>query len=327
MSLGSLSVIVPCKNEEKYIARCVNRLLQQKQAGREIEIVVVDNGSTDSTQEILKAYDGQIDCHSRPNVTISEVRNCGAYLARGEWLAFVDGDVEVDSRWGEQIEAVISGLIEAGCDTHSVVIGSTCGIPQCATWVETAWFNQLIERDSNSKRYVNSGHLIVHRDLFRRVGGFDPLYKTGEDVKFCEDVGRLGGSVVKDGSIKVVHHGYPKTLWQFFRRERWHGMSMQRHLLTPWRSKDLSFVIYIISALVLVGIPSGLQWGLGAGILGSVALILGPIVILSYKRSRRDVRGTGKLALLFTVYSAARFVALGDMLRLGRGSVSRFKDR
>lgn len=88
-----ISVIVPAYNVEKYIADCLESITTQSY--RDIEIIVVNDGSTDSTLEIINrhaAADPRIRVISQPNGGLSAARNVGLDAANGEWIAFVDGD-------------------------------------------------------------------------------------------------------------------------------------------------------------------------------------------------------------------------------------------
>ena len=91
--MTKVSVIIPAFNEEKYIKKCIDSILNQTL--KDIEIVLVDDGSTDKTYEIMKYYDNNYD-----NVTaiqmnhggVGKARNKGISLARGEYIKFVDSD-------------------------------------------------------------------------------------------------------------------------------------------------------------------------------------------------------------------------------------------
>lgn len=94
-----ISIIVPAYNLEKYIARTINSILQQTY--KEIEIIVVDDGSTDNTwpiiEELASNY-SQISAIHTSNRGVTSARITGVKAARGEWIGFVDGDdiIEVD---------------------------------------------------------------------------------------------------------------------------------------------------------------------------------------------------------------------------------------
>ena len=110
MSEPKVSVIVPVYNCEKYIERCMDSLINQTLA--DIEIIVIDDESKDTTFEILKEYekkDKRIKLMTKKNSGVSSSRNKGIEIATGKYIAFVDGDdwvdVEMyDKMWRRAIE-------------------------------------------------------------------------------------------------------------------------------------------------------------------------------------------------------------------------------
>ncbi|MGI9823140.1 glycosyltransferase family 2 protein [Agromyces sp. Marseille-Q5079] len=92
-----LSVVVPAHNVDRYLVECLASLARQNY--REIEVLVLDDGSTDSTLKIARRaarWDRRFRVHSWPNIGLGASRNRGEGLARGEFLAFLDGDDVVD---------------------------------------------------------------------------------------------------------------------------------------------------------------------------------------------------------------------------------------
>ncbi len=88
-----VSIIVPVYNGEKSIERCLRSI--QNQSYSNIEIIVVDDGSTDHTQKIIKKYeasDCRFHCIKKPNSGVSDSRNAGMMAAKGKYFQFVDGD-------------------------------------------------------------------------------------------------------------------------------------------------------------------------------------------------------------------------------------------
>jgi glycosyltransferase involved in cell wall biosynthesis len=91
-----VSVIIPTYNRAKYIAEAVQSVLDQKEPGCEIEVIVVDDGSTDNTQEVLAEFGDRIIYERTTNSGRPAVpRNIGIGLAKGELIAFQDSD----DRW------------------------------------------------------------------------------------------------------------------------------------------------------------------------------------------------------------------------------------
>lgn len=86
-----ISIIVPIYNAEKYLEKCLDSLVNQSK--KEIEIILVNDGSTDGSEEIIKKYDDErIKYFKNPNSGIGKTRNFGIKKATGKYLMFVDSD-------------------------------------------------------------------------------------------------------------------------------------------------------------------------------------------------------------------------------------------
>lgn len=88
-----LSIIIPCYNSECYIERCLNSLINQKY--KNVEIIVVDDGSTDSSGQIIRNIaknDNRIRYIHKDNTGVSDTRNVGLQIATGGFITFVDSD-------------------------------------------------------------------------------------------------------------------------------------------------------------------------------------------------------------------------------------------
>lgn len=92
-----ISIVVPVYNVEKYLPECLDSLVNQTY--RDIEIICVNDGSTDNSPSILEEYarkDSRIKIISQENRGLSEARNCGIEHINGEWTMFVDSDDRID---------------------------------------------------------------------------------------------------------------------------------------------------------------------------------------------------------------------------------------
>lgn len=99
-----VSIIVPAYNVEKYIEKCLKSLLQQTL--KEIEIIVINDGSTDNTSSIISTFanaDSRIRVINQENQKQGAARNRGIEIAKGEHIGFVDSDDEVDSNYCEAL--------------------------------------------------------------------------------------------------------------------------------------------------------------------------------------------------------------------------------
>ena len=112
-----ISVIVPIYNVEKYVGECVDSIINQSY--KNLEIILVDDGSTDNSGKICDCYaekDCRIKVVHRENGGLSEARNSGLDLAKGEYLTFVDSD---DVILGDCIEMLYNLLINKGADVSA----------------------------------------------------------------------------------------------------------------------------------------------------------------------------------------------------------------
>lgn len=115
-----ISIIVPVYNIEKYIEKCIKSILRQ--SFKEIEVVLVDDGSTDGSLEICLKYsrlDKRVRVITKKNGGLSSARNEGIKKSKGEYIAFIDGDDFVHPQYIEKLYNTISGF-----DTDI----SVCGI-------------------------------------------------------------------------------------------------------------------------------------------------------------------------------------------------------
>ena len=104
MAKPKVSIIVPVYNVEKYLERCLDSLVMQTL--KDTEIIVVNDGSTDSSSEIIKKYEEKyenIKSYSKKNGGLSDARNYGLKYVTGEYVAFLDSDDYVDKTLYEKM--------------------------------------------------------------------------------------------------------------------------------------------------------------------------------------------------------------------------------
>ncbi len=286
-----VSVIIPTYNEERYIAGCLESLAKLDYPSDRYEVIVVDNGSTDATLRVCEGYAPRIIV--RPDLNVSGLRNCGARNARGDVYAFIDADCTADVEW---LRKGVESLAQEPC-----VTGSWYRASPGATWVERAWCAQ-VDEGRKEVSHINAGNLIVPSDLFRKVGGFKESLKTGEDYEFCMRA-RSVGKIVADDSIRVVHHGNPKTVATFFRREIWHGLgafgSIGLKALDKPLIGTLSFLV--LSALQVFAFMHLLLGGSPRTLLNFTLVLVFLLVFTVFYR-RRYIRNPGMAFQLFVLY-------------------------
>ena len=109
-----ISVIVPVYNTEKYIKKCLDSLINQTM--KNIEIIVVNDGSNDHSEEIIKDYENKypemVKYYKKENGGLSSARNYGLEKAKGEYIAFVDSDDYIDKELFSKLDEYIDKNID-----------------------------------------------------------------------------------------------------------------------------------------------------------------------------------------------------------------------
>lgn len=295
METKMLTIMIPCLNERLHLERTLRSLIiNMKLSKYPYDILVIDNGSTDGSQQIAKNMG--VNTIVKLNCSISELRNLGARSSLSPFLAFIDADVEITAAWTQ----AITSFIIMTCPTDLIITGATYLRPPNASILENHWFNGKEFRES----HINGGNLITTRYLFDKIGGFDPSLPTGEDWDFCSRAEMSGATIRVDHRFKVYHHGFPKNALSFFRREVWHGQGDFLSLKSFRKSKPAVLAIangvFLIASLlsfILANSPNLIF----AYLLGLAALTL----TISLRRSIRLWQVPGN-ALLASIYLYAR---------------------
>jgi glycosyltransferase involved in cell wall biosynthesis len=159
------SVIITTFNRVHVLSRAVNSVLSQQ--GPDVELIVVDDGSTDETPSLLAGpTDPRIVVERRPNGGLSAARNTGIARASGDWTVFLDDDDVALPGWLEGFASL--------ADDHAGVV--CCGAEFCTddgVVVQTATprpMGPLFERQTG---HVIAGTFAARTDLLRAIGGFD----------------------------------------------------------------------------------------------------------------------------------------------------------
>jgi glycosyltransferase involved in cell wall biosynthesis len=202
-----VTVVIPAYNAEKWVSETLESV--QRQTYRTLEIVLVDDGSTDQTaavaNEALK--NGQIPYRMlrQSNMGAAGARNLGWRAAQGAWIQFLDADDLLEPR---KIELQIAS---AARERAADVIYSDW---QKLVWRDAAWRSAdrrkpVIQTDAladilSDRNFLQLGSLLFRSAILKTVRGFDSLHEPIEDVGLCVKVAIAGGVFVKAHSEEPV---------------------------------------------------------------------------------------------------------------------------
>lgn len=241
-----VSVIIPTRNSEGTIERCLLSL--HGQSHKNLEIIVVDNYSTDGTREIAKKYGVEV-CLKGPERGAQI--NFGAEKARGKYLYRIDADFVLQSN---VIEEAVEKCERLGYD--AIIIHNTSD-PSVSFWARI----RKAERDYYRNGELNVAARFWSKEAFEAIQGFDENLVAGDDYDLHN---RLVAKGFKIGRIEAgeIHIGEPKTLAEVARKHIYYGRTIKRFIKKDLRKsiQQLSPLrrSYIKSVRILLDKPSSI---------------------------------------------------------------------
>lgn len=213
--MKKVSVIIPCYNVEKYVRQCLDSVLAQ--TCTTIEIIVVNDGSTDKTGDVLEEYaqkDTRIHVIQKENAGLAAARNTGMQVATGEYMVLLDSDdVMLPTKIAQQLvwmeehpthEIIYSDLYHFWDGTSKIY---RLAIAQISPDV----YQGLIHGN-----FINPNTVCMKRSVYDRIGGFDEALRSAEDWEYWLRAAKSG--------IVIAYQPEVLTLY----RMRSNGLSADR---------------------------------------------------------------------------------------------------
>lgn len=241
-SVPFLSVIIPTYRRPAALERCLASLARQEYPHDRFEVIVVEDGGTESSDGWPTPPGICVKRLHVPHGGPAAARNHGAAEARGEVLLFIDDDCTADERWlstmvaraGEHADAAIGGQVTNAVPGNRYARASQTLI--------TFLYQYYHEKRQGRLPFFTTNNLCVRADLFHQHGGFDSAFAfASEDREWCDRWVQKGGQLVYAPDA-VVHHApelsftgfvrqhfrYGEGAWQFHRaRARRSTQSME----------------------------------------------------------------------------------------------------
>jgi glycosyltransferase involved in cell wall biosynthesis len=191
----SVSIIIPVYNGARFLAEAIESIYRQYY--EPIEIIIVDDGSTDETPNLIAHLGQDIHYIRQPNQGPAAARNRGLKLANGELIAFLDAD----DLWPD--EKLIS---QAGYLTVNPSIQFVQGLIQ-EIRLENRFDDSKMTQPQISKPYfnVNLGSFLFRRTVFDAIGSFDETLRQGEDMDFVIRAWENGLSKARMNSVALIY--------------------------------------------------------------------------------------------------------------------------
>jgi glycosyltransferase involved in cell wall biosynthesis len=207
----TLTAVVPTLNEASHIAGCLESLIEQQGIGEDFEIVVVDGGSTDGTCDIVRAFPGfggRIRLLDNPDRYQVYAWNIGWRAARGEYIAGVVAHVKYDAHY---LRAGLDVLARTGADVVGpVAVAYGRGLfGGAVAWCMSSPFgvgNARFRYTTVEEEVDSVCNVIMRRDWFVRLGGYDERVPFDEDDELNYRLRRAGGRILVSPELRIRYH-------------------------------------------------------------------------------------------------------------------------
>ena len=293
MENNSVSIVIPAYNSQETIAQTIESCISQSYETDDLEIVVVDDGSTDDTAEIIKKR--PVRFISQDNNGPAAARNAGWKAASGEIVCFTDSDCVPEEEWVEKIVAKYTSDDIGG-------VGGSYEIANKESLLAECIHDEIIQKHAATPAetdFLGSFNVSYRKRVLQEVGGFDESFRraSGEDNDLAYRVKKAGYRLIFDKETKVAHY-HQSSLVKYLKEQCRHGYwRMKLYRIHPDRTKGDSYAglsdfaqpplaMAVVGALVASVFYKPLLLAAFALVLLLLALQL-PVTLRAVARNRR----------------------------------------
>ena len=289
-----LSVVIPVRNEERFVAHTLDELARQEYDKSRYELIVVDGQSTDATCSVVEKFarahtDVNVRLYRTPGRLSSRARNIGIRQARGTLIAVIDGHVHIPSQSLFSAMERIHSEHGAQCLARPAPLGVPGLISGTSCWIAVArksWLGHSSKSFiySDFEGYVDpmSSGFAYESSVFDKVGYFDESFDAAEDVEFHYRLKQAGITAYTSPGLLI--YSYPReSLPALFRQQVRYGagrarlVRKHRDAFTVETLIPAGILIFFVSAPAVVILwqmiwPMGLLYGFRVAVYWSVLL-------------------------------------------------------
>ena len=235
-----VSIIIPVRNRPDDIEGCLQSLEELNYPDDKLEIIVVDDASTDRTPDVVGCYPVRL-IRLKHHKQASYCRNLAARQARGDVLAFIDSDCLADPAW---LRELVPAFKDAKLGACGGVVDSYFNVNGLDRYEKVKSSLNVSSRFKRSQEndpffYLPACNLLVRRQLFLELGGFKEELVVGEDVDLCWRL-RKRSHQIEYRLEGRIYHKHRNRMFSFCRRRFEYGTSEpQLNKLHPEKIKEI----------------------------------------------------------------------------------------
>lgn len=271
------SVIIPAYNAEATIGKCLESMRQQE--FRDFEVIVVDDGSTDKTPELVKSFPEAMllrQNHAGPAVA----RNNGAEKAKGEIIVFTDSDCVADKNWlGEMIrpfqDAGVAGVQGMYRSRQKELVARLIQLE-----IEQRYEKMLKQKAID---FMGTYSAAYRKSVFLEMKGFDTSFPiaSGEDTDLSFRISKAGYKMVFNPKA-IIFHTHPTSLKKYLKvkyyRAFWRTRVYKKHSAKMFKDSYTSQMVKAQVGLFYLMVFAFIAWLAGITIIFFAAFLVGIFV-------------------------------------------------
>ena len=253
-----VSIIIPCRNEEKYIGRCFDSIISQDYPKENLEILVIDGMSEDRTREVILEFSKRC-----PNIRLLENQkkitptalNIGIRESRGEYILRADAHSIYEN---DYIKKCVEYLEKTGADCVGGALNTKSGsdsfVAEAISFVLSSVFGVGSSfRTIKKEAYVDTVPFGAYRrEIFDKIGFFNEKLVRNQDIELNSRIRKAGGKIFLTPEIKLIYFApstFKKLILQQFQNGLWNVYTQK---LAP-RSLSLRHFIPLFLVVGLIG--------------------------------------------------------------------------
>ena len=219
-----VSITITTKNEERNIANCLKSIKQQTYPQKFIEIIVIDNNSIDKTKQLAKKYTKKV-FNKGPERSVQ--RNFGMIeKSKGKYLMFLDADMTLSKTTINKAVSELENTDLGALYIHEIILGDS-------------FFSKV----RNFERSFYNGTVIdcvrfIKKDIFRKVGGFDPSLTGPEDWDLDKKIRKIAKTAVLDNAV-IYHNEGRFELKNYLSKKSYYSKSFDKYI-KKWGKSDVN---------------------------------------------------------------------------------------
>jgi mycofactocin system glycosyltransferase len=283
-TLPEVSIVIPVMNRADELRRCLTSLSQISYPQEKLQIIVVDDGSSDDSPLVAVECGALLVPSGGTGRGPAAARNVGASMASGEILAFIDSDCTASKEWLNELIPAFNdpALAAVGGQVDGMSTESAIDRYEAAMSSLSLGSRERTGSSGNDTFYLPSCNLLVRRSAFSSAGGFKDSMLVGEDVDLTWRL-RDRGWTISYLPVGNVLHEHRSSIRAFMSRRFDYGTSEgMLQLLHPRRKKQMVIPAVLATVLMLViSAPFAGWWPLllAAGLLVTdVAIVRVPFI-------------------------------------------------